>query len=141
MSERKKCTYCQGRIQNRKKIVRFINVTLDINYLFCSGKCKKAWLSERIQKSQIDGEEWSLDTPEASEGEKTKRDYCYQYEGDFDDMDKEKQPEPNKNFIETIEENRKLLKAEYQRGYADGGANMNEKWVITMKELLERKSW
>ncbi len=162
------CTYCQGRIQNRKTIIRFINVTQGINYLFCSRKCKKAWLSERIQKSQTDGEEWNSETIEIRprKGGKTTEPKCEYLWQQFDDVkrcthNKNSQPnlrlngetpgfctedkcplkpEPNKTFIEAIEENRKLLKAEYQRGYADGGANMNEKWVITMKEVLEKKN-
>ena len=35
-----------------------------------------------------------------------------------------------KCLIETIEENKKILKAEYQKGYADGGKDMNKKWLI-----------
>ena len=42
----------------------------------------------------------------------------------------------SKTLIEMIEENKKLLKAEYQRGYSDGGLNMNAKWLITRKEII-----
>ncbi len=117
MSEEKKiCTHCKRDISKRKNVFNFTNITQGDPKLFCTRKCKKAWLSERINKTQADYKEWDRDEPI-----------------------KPREDEPNKTFIETIEENRKILKAEYQRGYADGGANMNEKWVITMKEVLERK--
>ena len=61
--EQKICTHCEKDISNRKRIVQFINIEQGSPYYFCSQKCKKAWLSERIGKSQIDGVEWSRDTP------------------------------------------------------------------------------
>ena len=39
-------------------------------------------------------------------------------------------------MIEAIEENKKILRAEYQRGFANGGKDMNEKWLITRQELI-----
>ena len=41
-----------------------------------------------------------------------------------------------KTLIEEIEDNKRMLKVEYQRGYADGGVNMNAKWLITRDELI-----
>lgn len=41
-----------------------------------------------------------------------------------------------KSLIERIEENKRILKAEYQRGFADGGNDMNEKWLITTQEFI-----
>jgi hypothetical protein len=37
-------------------------------------------------------------------------------------------------LIESIERQKRILKAEYQRGYADGGEDMNKKWLITRQE-------
>ena len=39
-----------------------------------------------------------------------------------------------KSLIEIIEENKKILKAEYQRGYAAGGVDMNRKWLEARKQ-------
>ena len=41
-----------------------------------------------------------------------------------------------KNLVETIDNNKKKLRVEYQRGYADGGKNKNEKWLITRQEFI-----
>ena len=43
-----------------------------------------------------------------------------------------------KTLIETIEENKIILKAEYQRGFANGGQDMNEKWLITRQEIIDK---
>ena len=44
----------------------------------------------------------------------------------------------NKNLVELVEENIKILKSEYQRGFADGGKDMNEKWLITTQEFISK---
>lgn len=42
----------------------------------------------------------------------------------------------NKNALEEIEKNKKTIRLEYQRGFADGGKDMNEKWLITRQGLI-----
>lgn len=37
---------------------------------------------------------------------------------------------------EQIERNNAILLREYQRGFADGGKDMNEKWLTTREELI-----
>ena len=63
MSEaKKKCTYCGKDLPERLSYVNFTNVEQSSPYLFCGQKCKKLWISERINKSQIDGVEWSRES-------------------------------------------------------------------------------
>lgn len=42
----------------------------------------------------------------------------------------------NKNALDEIEKNKKTIRLEYQRGFADGGKDMNEKWLITQQGLI-----
>lgn len=44
-----------------------------------------------------------------------------------------------KSMIESIKTNRKRMISVYQRGYIDGGVDMEKKWKITVKELLEMR--
>lgn len=44
-----------------------------------------------------------------------------------------------KSIIESIQDTRRKLNSVYQRGYIDGGIDMEKKWKITVKELLEKR--
>ena len=45
------------------------------------------------------------------------------------------------SMLESIKENRRKMKSIYQRGYIDGGIDMEKKWKITVKELTEKRDW
>ena len=54
MKTDKICAYCRKPIIDYKnsKMAYFSNVALDEQHFFCNPTCKKAWLAERLEKSE-----------------------------------------------------------------------------------------